>query len=110
MKPQDLVVRCYAELDDGLWQAICIDLNLATQADTFEEAREKLTDQIVDYIYDAVAGEDKEYVGLLLNRQAPLEYRLKYHWHNAKKRINNRVQQAMRVFELPLPMVPIKAG
>ncbi len=110
MRPQDLVVRCYAETHENQWQAICIDLNLAAQGDSFEDAREKLTEQILDYLEDALVGEDKEFAGHLLNRPAPLEYRLKYHWHHARKHINHGMHKALRAFELSLPMVPQKLG
>jgi len=79
MHVNNLILRAYATKKDGLWVAVCIDLCLAAQGDTLEEAKEKLHSQIVDYVYDACVGEDKAYVEQLLKRKAPLSQRLTYY-------------------------------
>ncbi|MEX0618431.1 MAG: hypothetical protein WDZ76_14525 [Pseudohongiellaceae bacterium] len=107
MKLQDLVLRCYAESKGGQWQAICIDLNLAAQADSFEEAREKLEAQISDYLYGALVGEDRKYAEVLIPRRAPLKYRVKYNFLRALTHFNHHVNRA---FRMPMPMVPAKTG
>lgn len=56
LKPRDLILRCYAEHKNGQWQAFCLDLCLAAQADTFNEARRKLSDMIPDYLEEALEG------------------------------------------------------
>lgn len=107
MRPQELIVRCYAEKKGDTWQAVCIDLNLAAQSHSLEHARKKLNSQIAEYVYDAVAGEDQEYAAELLSRKAPLSLRLKYH------RIKT-IHQVMRLkdgclFNLPMPLIPTRA-
>ena len=78
IKPSRLVLRCYAEKVDNQWQAFCLDFTLAAQADSFEQARRKLEKMILAYVYDALAGEDRQHAGELLTRRAPLKYWAKY--------------------------------
>jgi predicted RNase H-like HicB family nuclease len=72
-------LKCYAEKEADCWVAVCLDFNLAAQGDSFEEAKSKLEAMIADYIYDALAGEDKPYAAQLLARRAPLSAWLKYY-------------------------------
>ncbi|MEB1099662.1 hypothetical protein VDP44_10740 [Xanthomonas campestris pv. campestris] len=78
MRPNPFVVRCYAKRTGGQWVAICIDLGLATQSDSFEEARDKLDAQIRDYVHEALTV-DRQHAGVLLSRKAPLANQLEYH-------------------------------
>ena len=78
MNPKQMILRCYAEKKDGIWQAFCIDLNLAVQGETRDEVRAKLQRQIGSYLYDALEGEDKKYATQLLSRKAPIIFRAKY--------------------------------
>ncbi len=79
MKPNDLILRCYAEQEkDGSWFSICIDLNLAVQGDSVKEVKEKMHTVIHDYIDEALT-EDVEYIGDLLPRRAPMSFILKYY-------------------------------
>lgn len=75
-----LLLRCYVEKAEGQWQAFCLDLCLASQADSQEEARDKLHAMIWEYVQDAVAGEDRAYASRLLSRPAPFRYWVKYYW------------------------------
>ena len=78
MKAIQLFVRCYAEQRGTQWQAFCLDFNLAAQADSFDEAKKKLEAQIDEYVYDALAGEDRAHASVLLRRKAPLTLRARY--------------------------------
>lgn len=103
MKPNELILRCYAERKDDQWQAFCLDLCLAAQADTFEEAQLKLSMMIRDYIEEALVGEDKAYADQLLSRKAPLFFWIKYFW--LRFRIFHR--EVARLFTLPVPLAPL---
>ena len=113
MRPNQLLLRCYARKQGRLWSAVCIDLSLAAQADSFEAARDKLDAQIREYLHDALVGEDRGSARMLLSRKAPLEQRLTYHmigasqklrafFHTASKERGERTQ-----FDAPLPLVPV---
>jgi len=78
MKPNQLILRCYGEQKGDVWQAFCLDLNLAVQGNSFSEVRGKLHRQIESYLYDALEGEDKQYADQLLNRRAPFYFWAKY--------------------------------
>lgn len=77
MKAPDLVLRCYAKRDGDQWVAVCIDLCLAAQADSFAEARAALDAQVVSYVEEALTV-DRASAYELLNRKAPVSQRLEY--------------------------------
>ena len=79
IKPQNLVLSCYAEQKGPVWQAFCLDFNLAAQGGTISEVKAKLHSQISEYIYDALEGEDRAYAHQLLRRRAPLRFWTKYY-------------------------------
>lgn len=112
MKPSSLLLRCYARRSEGVWVAVCIDLCLAAQADTFEEARAKLDAQIMDYVYDALAGEDRAHAEELLSRRAPLSQRLEYHGIRlvqslaATLHLTLGLTKRAKGFKRPLPLTP----
>ncbi|HEX9626110.1 MAG TPA: hypothetical protein VGA00_04160 [Acidiferrobacterales bacterium] len=80
ISPVELVVRCYAEKSGDQWQAFCLDLTLAAQADTLQEAKGKLEAMIHEYIDDALSGEDRPHAQELLSRKAPAYYWARYYW------------------------------
>lgn len=113
MKPSDLVLHCYAERKNNQWQAFCLDLTLASQSDTPEEAIAKLRAQIVDYVDEALTGEDVEHFDDLILRRAPLRYWMKYYCYQALVKLHQarsvvKLHQArselFRLFALPIPL------
>lgn len=80
MKPNELILRCYAEeRSDGDCFAICLDLNLTAHAASFEEARGKLNALIRDYLEEAL-GKDKEHMQDLIPRSSPFYFWARY-WY-----------------------------
>jgi len=77
MKPQQLIIKCYAKQDGDVWVAVCLDFNLATQGETFPDARKKLEEQIVFYVDEAL--QDTEYGSQLLTRKAPISSWVEYY-------------------------------
>jgi hypothetical protein len=71
-------LRCYAQHREGIWQAVCIDLNLAAQDKKLSVARKKLHEQILSYVKDAFTI-DQAHAKQLLNRKAPWSLRLEYY-------------------------------
>lgn len=109
MKTSDLVLRCYAEREqDGTWFAICLDLNLAVQADSAKAAKAKLHAQIVQYVKDALTV-DREYFSDLLPRRAPIGFFVRYYFIKtlcALRGFDRGRKSAKRVFKENLPVVP----
>jgi len=64
MNPKELIVKCYAKQEEGMWVAVCLDFCLATQGDSLNEVKRKLEEQITFYVGEAL--EDKEYGNQLL--------------------------------------------
>lgn len=61
---------CFAHGGRDGWEAICIDLDIAIQADSFEEARAVLVEAIHEY-YQAALQEAPAIRGSLLDRRSP---------------------------------------
>ncbi|WP_083908645.1 hypothetical protein [Thioalkalivibrio thiocyanodenitrificans] len=104
MQPKQLVVRCFAESRHGVWQAFCIDLNLAVQGESQREVIDKLGDMIVDYLIDALEGEDEKFAEQLLDRPAPLSLRLRYHWYAFIQRCTRLHSDLHGAFQKALPL------
>lgn len=105
----DLVLRCFAEKSEEQWQAVCVDLCLAAQGDTFDEAREKLHAMIAEYVWDALAGEDRAFADQLLRRRAPLSILARYHWIGLFDRFGAMQEGIRRLFTESLPLIPQRA-
>lgn len=106
MKPARLVLRCMAEQKKGQWQVLCLDLCLAAQADTFDEAKAKLEHMICDYVYDALAGEDREFAEQLLNRKAPFRDWVKYYGFAALQSLGALRDGVRKLFIENMPIQP----
>jgi len=78
MSSHPFYVRCYARCDAGQWVAVCIDLGLAAQGETWEEVKGKLEAQVNDYVHEALTA-DRTHANDLLRRKAPLRQRLEYY-------------------------------
>jgi hypothetical protein len=81
MDQSRVVTRCIAEKRGEQWQAICLDLSLAAQADTLGEVKARLESMILEYVVDATEGQDSAYADRLLTRKAPLKYWLRYYFY-----------------------------
>jgi len=78
MQSNPFYVRCYARTEANQWVAICIDLGLAVQGDSWEEVKVKLESQVRDYVHEALTM-DRAHAADLLRRKAPLQQRLEYY-------------------------------
>src|SRR5690348_5076776 len=67
-------LRCYARGSDSVWQAICIDLDIAVQGRSLQETKDLLGEAIGSYVADALK-EDPETATRLLTRRAPFSVR-----------------------------------
>ena len=98
-----LRLRCYAEQQGpDLWVAVCIDLCLAAQGETCQEAKSRLNAQIDSYVEDAFTV-DRAHFHQLIPRKAPLRQRLKYYLiHLRLARV--LFQRTMRDFDRDMPL------
>lgn len=70
-------LRCYSVRQENGWFALCLDLNLAAEADSLEEVRQHLDAIIQDYLDDVIA--HPEHLADLVPRHAPLRFWLEYY-------------------------------
>jgi hypothetical protein len=106
MKPTTLILRCYVEKQGSQWLAFCLDLCLASQADSLLEAKEKLQNQISEYVYDALMGEDQDFAEQLLRRRAPLVDWLKYYSYVWLSQVGAIRREMWQKFATIMPLVP----
>ncbi|MBQ0795552.1 hypothetical protein [Zhongshania sp.] len=106
MKPKNMVLRCYAERQGSIWVTVCIDLCLAAQADSLQEAKDKMHEQVREYLEDAF-GQHSDYFEDLMFRPAPLSQILKYHFIRCRKKMSiASASMADSIFKERLPMRP----
>lgn len=80
ISPSKLVLRCYgSRLASGGWHGICLNFNLAAEAETVEELKIKLHEMIESYIEAVLDTNDSDSIPILLSRRAPLLDWLKYY-------------------------------
>ena len=63
-------LQCFAHGRQGDWEAICVDLDIAVQGESFEEVQQGLNEAVSSYI-ELVAKEGSTAREALLNRRAP---------------------------------------
>ncbi|MGH2670539.1 MAG: hypothetical protein ACRDH5_15735 [bacterium] len=68
--------------------------------------KDKLEAMVAEYVYDALAGEDREYAEQLLARRAPPRDWLKYYWYRVLSRAGPIHEEARRLFISPVPLEP----
>ena len=70
-------LHCYASGRDGQWEAICLDLNIAVQGDSFDEVMQSLKDGVSLYLETvfSLPAQDRAH---LLHRPSPLSVRMKF--------------------------------
>jgi hypothetical protein len=73
MKMRD-PLECIAHGSGRDWQAICLDLDIAVQADSLQNVTRILQEAITSYVEDAMA-QDEPTKTALLNRSAPFSVR-----------------------------------
>lgn len=106
MRPKHLLLRCYAKKDENnQWNAFCIDFGLAAQGESLEEVIIKMKDMIEEYLYDALVGDDVEFVEQLLSRRAPFKQIITYHYYDLMFRIGMLKDGVHALFKTPMPMV-----
>ena len=106
VRASTLMLRCYANKHGDQWQAFCIDLCLAVQGDSFLEAKHKLEQMMLEYVYDALAGEDREFAEQFLKRKAPFKQIATYYWISLMHRVGMLRDGLHKLFQEPMPLVP----
>ncbi|MBZ0251873.1 MAG: hypothetical protein K8I02_00920, partial [Candidatus Methylomirabilis sp.] len=73
--------RCFAEPAAEGWRAVCIDFHVEARGPSFEEAKERLRDAVIEAADAAVAAAPPgAEMAKLLWRPAPIADRMKFYW------------------------------
>ena len=73
ISPSKLVLRCYgSRLASGRWYGICLNFNLAAEAETVKELKIKLHEMIESYVETVFDTNDSDSIPILFSRRAPL--------------------------------------
>jgi predicted RNase H-like HicB family nuclease len=108
MNANSLILKCYAERKDQQWAAFCLDFDLAVQADTLEEAKEKLHVMLAEYVNDALVGDDRQYADQLLSRRAPARMYAKCYAMSLLIQLRSLAGNIRDSFALFTEILPIK--
>ncbi|MBE0454850.1 MAG: DUF1902 domain-containing protein [Roseovarius sp.] len=106
MKPKELILRCMVEKNGDQWQALCLDLCLAAQADSMKDAMGSLEAMVNEYVYDALAGEDKAYADVLMSRKAPWQQWARYYFWLAIDKVHGTINDTHHLFKSCMPVIP----
>ncbi|OGP20062.1 MAG: hypothetical protein A2054_01315 [Deltaproteobacteria bacterium GWA2_55_10] len=102
MKPQNLILRCYAyRTSRGTWVAKCIDLNIAEEENSLLKVKKSLEEAITGYIDAVLDTEDKASIPSLLKRKSPIRDRATYYGIYLMSKV--RSIKSRRAFEEAIP-------
>lgn len=93
---------CFAHGRDRDWEAICLDLDIAVQGESFAAVQSALNEAIQTYVMDAMA-EDTATSEQLLNRAAPWYVRLKHLTTFFYAALFFRDDEQRHAFNMPCP-------
>ena len=80
LKPFELILRCYGrQTKEGNWFGICLDLNLAAEAESPDLLRQKMNAIILSYLETVLDTDDNDSIPQLLYRRAPIRNWLIYY-------------------------------
>lgn len=73
IRPSSFVLRCYGyKTKKGNWFGLCLNFNLAVEADSPELIEEKMRAAIESYIDTVLDTDDRKSVSQLFTRRAPI--------------------------------------
>ncbi len=73
IRPESLILKCYGyKFGDNPFVGVCLDLNIAVQADNQVELKRKMNDAIKSYIETVLDTDDKSSIASLIYRRAPI--------------------------------------
>ena len=104
LKGSELAARtlhCYAEGQDGDWEAICLDLDIAVQGRSFEEVSLSLREAIALYL-ETVEDLPPAERGKLLHSRAPVAVRLRFLGHALRGLFVSDGDRQRHQFTMPL--------
>lgn len=75
-----LVLRCYGHrTSTGKWYGVCLELNIAVEAESSIQLKKKLYEQITSYIDAVLDTDDHDSIPYLFSRKAPIQDWVRYY-------------------------------
>ena len=90
-----LTLQCYAYRDGDTWEAICVDLDIATFASSLDEVKTSLV-TCIELFLEGVAEASPEDRRLLLRRRSPWHLRAKLAALTWLSRLRNDARHALQ--------------
>ena len=90
-----LTLQCYAYRDGDTWEAICVDLDIATFAPSLDEVKTSLV-TCIELFLEGVAEASPEDRRLLLRRRSPWHLRAKLATLTWLSRLRNDARHALQ--------------
>ena len=91
----DRMLLCHAKGHIGEWEAICLDLDIAVQGESFEDVFGSLNKSITLYL-DTVEELPEADKARLLHRRAPLSIRLRFFFYALWSLFGNKTSNESR--------------
>lgn len=99
--PKKMILRCYARKDSrGKWYAVCLELNLAVEADSLKETRRRMGSVITSYLETVLDTKDRDSIPELLFRPAPIRDWAYYYYLRSLNFISKELPGKMLFKEL----------
>ena len=74
VKPSSFVLRCYGyKFKNVSYTGVCVDLNIAVQADSPDALKKKMGDAINSYFEAVLDTDDRQSIPALIERRAPIQ-------------------------------------
>ncbi len=106
---KSLFLRCLGQRDGDQWVIVCLDFDLAAQAESFDRARDLLEAQIKSYVRDAMVGPDRAHAEYLMSRRAPFSLWAKYYLTLVRETLRPTFKPTVRrehAFRENMPLAP----
>lgn len=73
IRPGKFILKCYGhKTEKGNWFGLCLDLNLAVEAESPKLLEQKMGEAIISYIETTLNTDDRKSIPQLLSRRAPI--------------------------------------
>lgn len=80
ISPNKLILRCYGyRTRKGTWYGVCLNFDIAVEANSQDQLRQKMHDVLVSYLETVTDTENKTSIPYLLSRRAPIKDWLTYY-------------------------------
>ena len=81
ISPDRLVLRCYGhKTEKGNLVGVCLDLDIAVEAESIEELKKKMSQAVASYIEAVLDTNDRSSIPALFTRRAPFKDLIIYYY------------------------------